>query len=192
MCFPDQWVPLIASASFPFSNWRCPLCTVCISRAAALTRASAREAKMLISQTVPIGIMPRSAGGEGRALCGWHSGAYSVGDLLWYSTHRHDVWTHKQRSIVGPHNGRGADELPEQKQRLYRMCSSEEQWRPVLVSVAPSTLIQNGGLGWNRWRQRHPNRHAFHMNGNWNRLTAGQRHASAGQSVEISSSIVCF
>lgn len=51
---------------FPFSNSRCPLySTMCISRAAALTRASTCEAKMLISQTVPIGIMPRSASGEG-------------------------------------------------------------------------------------------------------------------------------
>ncbi|CAF88044.1 unnamed protein product, partial [Tetraodon nigroviridis] len=36
-----------------------------VLRAATLTAASTREAKMLISQTVPIGIARRSAGGEG-------------------------------------------------------------------------------------------------------------------------------
>lgn len=36
-----------------------------VSRAATPTRISTCEAKMLISQTVPIEIKPRSAGGEG-------------------------------------------------------------------------------------------------------------------------------
>ena len=65
VCFPDQWVLLIVLATFLFFPIQGVLYTVCITRAAALTRASTREAKMLISQTVPIGIMPRSASGEG-------------------------------------------------------------------------------------------------------------------------------
>lgn len=68
VCFPDQWVLLIVLATFLFSFFfpiQGVLYSVCISRAAALTRASACEAKMLISQTVPIGITPRSASGEG-------------------------------------------------------------------------------------------------------------------------------
>lgn len=64
VCFPDQWVLLIVLATFLFPI-QGVLYIVCISRAAALTRASTCEAKMLISQTVPIGIMPRSASGEG-------------------------------------------------------------------------------------------------------------------------------
>lgn len=66
VCFPDQWVLLIVLATFlSFFPIQGVLYTVCISVAAALTRASTCETKMLISQTVPIGIMPRSASGEG-------------------------------------------------------------------------------------------------------------------------------
>lgn len=61
-CFPDQWVLLMVLATVLYFQFKV---SSVVLGAATLTAASTREAKMLISQTVPIGITPWSAGGEG-------------------------------------------------------------------------------------------------------------------------------
>lgn len=63
-CFPDQWALLTALTAALYFQFKVSSIQAAV-RAATLTAAGTREAKMLISQTVPIGITPRSAGGEG-------------------------------------------------------------------------------------------------------------------------------
>lgn len=63
-CFPDHWLLLMVLAAALYFLFK--VSSIQAARSAA-TQAAARTrpAKMLISQTVPIGIAPRSAGGEG-------------------------------------------------------------------------------------------------------------------------------
>lgn len=63
-CFPDEWVLLMVLAAVLYFQFKVSSIQGGL-RAATLTAASTCEAKMLISQTVPIGIRRRSAGGEG-------------------------------------------------------------------------------------------------------------------------------
>lgn len=67
VCFPHQWALLMGPATslFFLFHFKVSSNAAYISVAAALTAASTCETKMLISQAVPIGIMPRSAAGEG-------------------------------------------------------------------------------------------------------------------------------
>lgn len=62
-CFPDQWVLLMVLGAVLYFQFKVSSIQGVLS--SDIDCSSTCEAKMLISQTVPIGITPRSAGGEG-------------------------------------------------------------------------------------------------------------------------------